>query len=141
MTAADKLIQRLERVRRTGPNRWSARCPAHDDKSPSLSVRELDDGRVLVRCFAGCGVDEVVSALGLDIGDLFPERDPTPGAGKKRERRPFNAMDLLDLAAFESSVACIVVADLLAGRDAEVERLLEAAVRLADIAEMAHGPR
>jgi DNA primase len=32
----------------------TARCPAHDDRTPSLSIRDADDGKVLVRCHAGC---------------------------------------------------------------------------------------
>ena len=36
---------------------WMARCPAHDDREPSLSIRDADDGKVLVRCHAGCDQD------------------------------------------------------------------------------------
>lgn len=42
---------------------WVARCPAHDDSRPSLSIRATDDGRVLVRCFAGCHQEDVIAAL------------------------------------------------------------------------------
>lgn len=42
---------------------WTARCPAHDDHTPSLSLRDADDGKVLVRCHAGCDQDEVISNL------------------------------------------------------------------------------
>jgi len=71
-----QLVERLEGVRSTGPHRWIAKCPAHDDRSPSLAVKEADDGTVLVKCFGGCGATEVVSALGLSLKDLFPERPP-----------------------------------------------------------------
>ena len=47
------LLDRLEAVRETGSSRWIARCPAHDDSSPSLAVRELDDGRILLHDFGG----------------------------------------------------------------------------------------
>ena len=50
---------------------WSAQCPAHDDRDPSLSIREAGDGTVLLHCFAGCSTDEVVAALGLGMFDLF----------------------------------------------------------------------
>lgn len=50
-----------------------AKCPAHDDKSPSLSVRETEDGRVLIHCHAGCGASDVLAAIGLTLADLFPE--------------------------------------------------------------------
>lgn len=52
---------------------WSAQCPAHDDRDPSLSIRMVDDGAVLLHCFAGCPNDEVVAALGLAFSDLFSE--------------------------------------------------------------------
>jgi hypothetical protein len=48
-------------------------CPAHDDRKASLSLSEADDGKVLVRCHAGCTVDEIVAELGLGMRDLFEE--------------------------------------------------------------------
>ncbi len=42
---------------------WTARCPAHDDREPSLSIRDADDGKVLVRCHAGCDQERVIAAL------------------------------------------------------------------------------
>lgn len=42
---------------------WSARCPVHDDRTPSLSLRDTGDGKVLVRCHAGCDQDEVIAHL------------------------------------------------------------------------------
>lgn len=52
---------------------WIARCPAHDDKHPSLSITEVDDGKVLINCHAGCHAADVVAAIGLELKDLFPE--------------------------------------------------------------------
>lgn len=48
----------------------SARCPAHDDKNPSLSITRGDD-RVLIRCHSGCSTDRILDALGLTTPDLF----------------------------------------------------------------------
>ena len=53
---------------------WKARCPAHDDRNPSLSVREGPNGRALVHCHAGCETGEVLAALGLSMADLYPEK-------------------------------------------------------------------
>lgn len=61
------------RPKRNGKG-WSARCPAHEDHSPSLSVAEGDDGRCLVHCHAGCGADAVARALGLDMTLLFADK-------------------------------------------------------------------
>ena len=54
------------------PGQWSARCPAHEDRNPSLSVGEAPNGRVLLRCHRGCHTDAVVAAMGLVVADLFP---------------------------------------------------------------------
>ena len=48
--------------RRAGAG-WMAHCPAHDDRTPSLSVRDFTDGKVLVRCHAGCDQERVIAAL------------------------------------------------------------------------------
>ncbi len=129
MTPADRALGALTGVRRTGPGRWSAVCPAHPDRRPSLSIRELDDFRLLVHCHAGCSVDAVVAGMGLQLQDLHPADRPgrSPGSGAPRERRPWSAADLLRCASFEATVVLVVAADLLAGRPADRERLLQAA--------------
>ena len=58
----EEFVGRLERVKRSGKG-WMARCPAHEDKTASLSIGEGDDSRVLLRCFAGCSAEEIVAAL------------------------------------------------------------------------------
>lgn len=103
---ADALLSRLDRVKATGRGRWQARCPAHDDKAPSLSIRELDDDRVLVHCFTGCSVEEVLAAVGLDFDALFPERAVDHRV--RRQRDPFDAKDVLAALADEVLIAGIV---------------------------------
>ncbi len=63
------ILARLRGVRHRNTG-WSALCPAHPDRNPSLSVRE-QNGRVLLHCFAGCSVQAICAALGLELGDLF----------------------------------------------------------------------
>jgi hypothetical protein len=75
------ILDLLDGVRRSG-NGWSALCPAHDDTNPSLSVTEADGGTVLLKCFAGCSVSDIVDALGIDMQDLFA-RDPAKPAREK----------------------------------------------------------
>lgn len=70
MSAADKLLPLLDKVTETGSGKWRAQCPSHQGKSRSLAIREIDD-RLLIHCFAGCDVHEVVSAAGLELSDLF----------------------------------------------------------------------
>jgi hypothetical protein len=57
-------------VKQSG-GQWMCTCPAHDDRNPSLSVKQGDDGRVLLHCHRGCSVESVVDVLGLDLRDLF----------------------------------------------------------------------
>ena len=70
----DLVLSRLSHVKRVSGG-YMARCPAHDDKNPSLSITEGNDGRVLLKCFAGCSTEEIVKALGLTMSDLFPPND------------------------------------------------------------------
>jgi len=80
---ADFVLSRLERVRPSGPNQWMARCPAHPDRNPSLSVRMLDDGNVLLYDFGGCDFLSISRALRLGHGDPQPfdhvPQQATPG--------------------------------------------------------------
>jgi putative DNA primase/helicase len=57
---ADLIARELE-ARRSGPT-WMAKCPAHDDHNPSLSIRQAD-GKVLLHCHAGCSQQDVIKAL------------------------------------------------------------------------------
>jgi len=63
----------LEGVRKQAGG-YLARCPAHKDHTPSLSIGEGDDGRVLLHCWAGCETRAIVAAMGLRWSDLFPAR-------------------------------------------------------------------
>ena len=74
------LISRLMGVKQRG-NRWSAICPAHDDRSPSLSISDGNKG-ILIRCWAGCTVEEICRSLGIEPKDLFYD------ASLPRSQRP-----------------------------------------------------
>jgi len=83
----DTLLDRLEGVRPRGSGKWTARCPAHTDKTPSLSIRLADDGKVLLHDFAGCRLEEILSTLGLRPVDLFPDNDPDPQRWQEQKRQ------------------------------------------------------
>lgn len=68
----EKILERLDGVKTVGQSHI-AKCPAHDDKTPSLKLTELRDGRILLHCFAGCAPHEILTAIGLAMGDLFPD--------------------------------------------------------------------
>src|SRR5689334_9648540 len=103
------LISGFEGVRRNRTGTYSGSSPANQDKSPSLAIREADDGRLLVHCFAGCSVEEVLDACGLTFSDLYPDK-PIPHA--KSERRPFPLPDVLRAISFECDVVVLYAARL-----------------------------
>ena len=109
----DAILNRLDCVQKTGKG-FKARCPAHSDKSPSLSIKEGDDGRVLLHCFSGCGIDSVVAALGLQMTDLFLS------SSKSGNRRPklqgVSIRDLETATELEKQVLFFVKADQAAGK-------------------------
>jgi hypothetical protein len=127
------LLNRLEKVKGT-KGRWTACCPAHGDKSPSLAIRQLDDGRILLKCFAGCSAYEVVSAVGMDMQDLFPSETKlgytSETQSQKSERRPFYAADLLKIIQFEAVLTSVAAFDLSEGRQISTDdrKRLKAAV-------------
>lgn len=68
----DKILMRLNKVKKTGLGQYIAICPAHDDKSPSLAITEKD-GKCLLHCFAGCTPLDVLDSISLEMGDLFDD--------------------------------------------------------------------
>src|SRR5436309_2777278 len=72
MTPLERVLSKLEGVRRSGVG-YVAYCPAHHDRHRSLSVGEGKEDRVLLKCFAGCTVEQIVRALSMQLRDLFPE--------------------------------------------------------------------
>lgn len=134
---ADVLLQRLEGVRKAGDG-WSAKCPAHQDRSASLSIGEGRDGRTLVHCFAGCAVADILATVGLELADLFPERittDDDPHARRQRRiaARQHQWAAALPVVEFESRLVLIVATDMLRGHapdPADLERLATAVERI-----------
>ena len=84
MQPIEKILSRLPDHRMTADG-FKARCPSHEDLNPSLSIREAESGAVLVKCFAGCSPETVVSGLGLHMADLFPTRDESPWPGRQHQ--------------------------------------------------------
>lgn len=128
MTPVEKMLGMLTKVKgRNGS--WTACCPAHNDKGPSLAIREADDGRVLIHCFAGCETLSVVQALGMDMTDLFPpdnKRREYPIEGKPKMKSAFYASDLMRIISFEALVVAICAYDMSQGKklsEADRERL------------------
>ena len=121
---ADAVLHRLEKVKRTAPDKWIARCPAHDDRRPSLSIREADDGKVLLKCWSGCSAQAITEALGLSLADLFPsDRRSLADHGTSPMRRPFDYRDALTGIAHEATVARLIVSAINHGEEVDVDAL------------------
>ena len=90
MTPTELILSKLPHAKRNGQG-WVARCPAHDDRRPSLCITTGDDGRALVHCHAGCTPKAVIGALGLTLADLMPADGARSGrrkrSGPPRERQ------------------------------------------------------
>ncbi len=68
----EEILNKLQKVKATGNRKWMACCPAHPDKTPSLSVSVGNDERILLYCHAGCAIESVLYALQLEMKDLYP---------------------------------------------------------------------
>jgi hypothetical protein len=126
----ETLLQNLTKLKKTGQNKWQSCCPAHEDKTPSLAIKELDDGRVLIHCFAGCTSSEILQAIGLDFDTLYP----TPASYHlPKARKPFNASDVLNALAFEVLIVWNCAKAISSGQtltDVDQDRLMLSTTRL-----------
>ncbi|MBS3919087.1 MAG: hypothetical protein KG012_09370 [Deltaproteobacteria bacterium] len=82
-----RFLSKLQKVKYIGSGRHMAICPAHDDGQASLSISQGDDGRVLLKCFAGCAAQDVMEALGLEMKDLFPPKEEGVSSPSPPKRR------------------------------------------------------
>jgi hypothetical protein len=130
------VLERLDRPRLNGANRWRAACPACGATNRStLSVGEGDNGCVLLRCFrSGCEPDVIARAIGLEIEDLFPAQDayaPSP-----RRRRMLAAGQALELLTRDATVVVLASAQMRQGQtlsDADHQALLRAAAHFGEL--------
>ncbi len=133
MSAAERILERLNCVRRSGDGKWRAICPCHGGRS--LAIAEKDD-RVLLHCFAGCDTGDVLASLGLDLADLF---DRPLDHSRDRLRRAWSVSDVLATAMAEVAVVAIVAADLAERRPispSDWYRLSQASSRLARLDQL-----
>lgn len=103
--SAETIVSRLEFCKQSGPDSWIARCPSHDDRGPSLSIKDAGGGRTLIHCHAGCGALDVLTALGLDWDALYPPTDRNYKAEKRQHERSVDEL-----------VVEIALADMASGK-------------------------
>ena len=76
MTIQD-FVSRFGKVKATG-GQFLVSCPAHEDRSPSLAVKEGADGSILLKDHGGCSTEAILAAMGLTAADLFPSKEKEP---------------------------------------------------------------
>jgi hypothetical protein len=74
MISEHEILSRFNKVRKLGSkSAWTALCPGHDDKNPTLSIKLGDKGGLLFKCWAGCTLSEILAGAGLSINDIMPD--------------------------------------------------------------------
>jgi hypothetical protein len=84
MRSIQDVLERLDGVKQHGDH-WMARCPAHEDDHPSLSITTGRDGRPLLNCHAGCEFKDIAEQLGFRMQELLPDREPPTNGKHPRE--------------------------------------------------------
>ena len=143
-----EVLSRLDRVRKCGGG-YIARCPAHEDKTASLSIAAGADGRVLLHCFAGCAAADVVGTVGMTVAELFI-REPTAEmtfserAALRERARHAQWTAALNALGLEVTIALLGARDVAAGKpliDEDLHRLATACQRIEDAKEVFCGRR
>lgn len=136
MANAQSMLSTLRKVRKTALGEWVACCPAHDDRSPSLTVKETADGRVLVHCFSGCSAAEVVGAIGMTLADLMPERL----TDSSLPRMPWNPRTVLEAVANNATILALMATDTAHGKSltyTDKDKMVELAGEILEAVEYA----
>lgn len=111
-TPIEMILSKLHKAHKSSKaGSWMARCPAHEDRNASLSVKELEDGRVLIHCFGGCKPLDILEALGLEFFHLFPSR--LTDLTIKPEKKPFTSWEVLIALRDEVIRVYIIGRDIL----------------------------
>ena len=123
-------MNNFDGVRETGNGQYSCRCPAHEDKSASLGIKEGDGNRILLNCFAGCDVKSILESVGLDWKDIMNEEKLF-----QSEKHKFNPYAVLKHLRDEVLIIGLSSADIRNGKplnDKDHDRLLKAVGNVRD---------
>ncbi|MCP3931201.1 MAG: hypothetical protein GY705_19120, partial [Bacteroidetes bacterium] len=81
-------------IKQTGSNRYLSKCPAHEDRSPSLSIT-TEPEKILLHCHAGCSPQSIVESVGYSLGDLFTEDEKLKGEYRQHKKIQFHEAQFL----------------------------------------------
>lgn len=138
---AAHFIERLQGAQSRGEGRWVARCPAHEDRTPSLSVREVEDGMIILHCFAGCSAEAIVAAMGLQMANLFQAKRPASMRGPAARLPAREILELIDQEVLLIALTALDLAEQGFLSEEAYERLFIAAARIGQARDYAHAAR
>jgi DNA primase len=135
----NNLLNKLNKVKRTSTNQYIACCPAHDDKSPSLSITDKGDGKILINCYAGCGTEDVLDSIGMSFEDIMPPKVIEHKVAPIKQK--VYASDALKVIQLESRIVIMAAYELKRNKpmtEQDLARLELAMERINIASEMAN---
>lgn len=127
----------FERSYRSGKDEYQCLCPAHNDKTASLSIKNLPDERILIHCFAGCAANDILGAVGLTFDDIVPKRL----GDFKPVSKPFNPYAVLKAISNETLLVALAGLEVANGKtlpQEDKDRLMIAVNRLREAYQICH---
>lgn len=118
----ESVLNRFDQVKKVGSEQYSCRCPAHNDKTNSLGIKQ-DGDKILLNCFAGCNVKSILDAVGLRWRDIMPNDNEMDTQIKKT----FNPYAVLKMLRDEVLLVGLCSADIRRGKplsDVDHNRLM-----------------
>jgi hypothetical protein len=112
----ETLLSRLDGVQQVKASGWKSRCPAHNGEGKSLAITLGNSGHILIYCFAHeCEPGDILAAVGMSVGDLFPERLPERRANQPPLKHAMPAIDVMRVMKFELTRVQLIVSDIANG--------------------------
>ena len=127
----------FEKSYRSGKDEYQCLCPAHNDKTASLSIKNLPDERILIHCFAGCAANDILGAVGLTFDDIVPKRL----GDFKPVSKPFNPYAVLKAISNETLLVALAGLEVANGKtlpQEDKDRLMIAVNRLREAYQLCH---
>jgi hypothetical protein len=127
----------FEKSYRSGKDEYQCLCPAHQDKTASLSIKNLPDERILIHCFAGCAANDILGAVGLTFDDIVPKRL----GDFKPVSKPFNPYAVLKAISNETLLVALAGLEVANGKtlpQEDKDRLMIAVNRLREAYQICH---
>ena len=127
----------FEKSYRSGKDEYQCLCPAHQDKTASLSIKNLPDERILIHCFAGCAANDILEAVGLTFDDIVPKRL----GDFKPVSKPFNPYAVLKSISNETLLVALAGLEVANGKtlpQEDKDRLMIAVNRLREAYQICH---